>query len=120
MPRPKGTSANLETARQRLAGLKSITPLPDYGANLKLTDYEADINAATAKLDSHNKLLSDVEQSQNEWDSIDKALGEKNVRVLAATKAHYGSDSSEYEQVGGTRKSDRKRPSSKKPKPPTP
>jgi hypothetical protein len=114
MPRPKGTTVNLETARQRLAGLKSITPLPDYGPNLKPTDYEGKINAATVKLDAHNKLLSDVEQSQNEWDAIDKELGEWNVRVLAATKAHYGSDSSEYEQVGGTRKSDRKRPTKKK------
>lgn len=36
---------------------------------------------------SNNKLLSAVEQSQNEWDAIDQALREKNVRVLVATKA---------------------------------
>jgi hypothetical protein len=98
--------------------LKSITPLPDYGASLKLTDYEADIKAMSDKIDSHNQLLSDLDQSQNELEVMEKALGEKNVRMLAATKAQYGPDRTEYEQVGGTRKSDRKRPVSKKPKPP--
>jgi hypothetical protein len=117
MARSKRTSANLESGRQRLAGLKSITPLPDYGASLKLTDYEADIKAMSDKIDSHNQLLSDLDQSQNELEVMEKAFGEKNVRMLAATKAQYGPDSTEYEQVGGTRRSDRKRPVSKKPKP---
>lgn len=119
MARSKRTSTILESARQRLAGMKSITPLPDFGANLKLADYEADINALSGKLDSHNGLLSDVDQSQNELEVIEKSLGDKNVRMLAATKAQYGPDSSEYEQVGGTRRSDRKRPAARKPKLPT-
>lgn len=119
MARSKRTSAILESAHQRLAGLKSITPLPDYGAALKLTDYEADIKALSDKLDSHNELLSGVDQSQNEFEALEGALGDKNVRMLAATKAQYGPDSTEYEQAGGTRRSDRKRPSSKKPKAPT-
>lgn len=119
MARTKRTSAILETARQRLAGLKSITPLPDFGPALTLAEYEAEIGAMSNKLDSHNLLLSDADQSQNELEALERALGEKNVRVLAATKAHYGPDSSAYEQVGGTRRSDRKRRSSKKPAPPT-
>ena len=114
MARSKRTSTILEQARQRLAGLKSIAPLPDFGLNLKLTEYEADINALTTKLDSHNGLLSDVDQSQNEFEAMEKALGDKNVRMLAATKAQYGPDSTEYEQAGGTRRSDRKRSGSKK------
>jgi hypothetical protein len=100
--------------------MKSITPLPDYGGDLKVPDYEADINALSAKVDSHNGLLSQVDESQNELEALERAVSDKNVRVLAATKARYGPDSSEYEQVGGTRKSDRKRPTPKKPKPPTP
>lgn len=120
MARSKRTSAILEQARQRLSGLKSITPLPDFGASLKITDYEADINAVSNKLDSHNQLLSDVDQSQNELEAMERALGDKNVRVLAATKAQYGPDSTEYEQAGGTRRSDRKRISKKTTnKPPT-
>jgi len=39
MARTKRTSTVLETARQRLAGLKSITPAPDFGTALSLTGY---------------------------------------------------------------------------------
>lgn len=35
--------------------------------------------------------------------------------MLSAAKAHYGPDSSQYEQAGGTRQSDRKRPTRKAP-----
>jgi hypothetical protein len=45
MARPKRNSAILETARQRLAGLKSITPTPDFGSTLSLGGYEQEINA---------------------------------------------------------------------------
>ena len=34
MTRQRRTSAVLETARQHLAGLKSIIPTPDFGGNL--------------------------------------------------------------------------------------
>lgn len=54
MARSKRTSAVLELARQRLAGLTSISPSPEFGGNLKVSDYEADINALSAKLDSDN------------------------------------------------------------------
>lgn len=120
MARSKRTSSVLELARQRLAGIKSISPLPDFGSNLKISDYEVDINALSNKLDSHNGLLSQVDESQNELEALERGVSDKSVRMLAAAKAGYGSDSSEYEQVGGTRKSDRKRPSSRKAKPPTP
>lgn len=120
MARSKRTSSVLELARQRMAGVKSISPLPDYGGSLKVAEYEADITALSDKVDSHNGLLSDVDQSQNELEALERIVSDKNVRILAATKAHYGPDSTEYEQVGGTRRSDRKRSAPKKPKPPTP
>jgi DNA repair ATPase RecN len=118
MARTKRTSTVLETARQRLSGLKSITPEPNFGPGLGLADYEADINAANAKLDSHNEQLSSIDQSQNELDSLEAALREKNRRFLSAAEARYGPDSSEYEQAGGTRKSERKRPGPKGPRTP--
>jgi len=120
MARSKRTSSVLELARQRMSGVRSITPLPDYGPSLKIVDYEADITALNDKINSHNGLLSDVDQSQNELEALERVVGDKNVRILAATKAHYGPDSTEYEQVGGTRRSDRKKSGSKKKKEPTP
>lgn len=120
MARSKKTSLVLETARQRLAGLKSITPVPDYGPTLAMAEYEREIDSLTAKLDSYNERLSSLDQSLNEFESDESALREKNRRMLAATEAHYGPDSSEYEQAGGTRTSDRKSPKRKDTSPSTP
>lgn len=109
MARAKRKSAVLETARRRLAGLKSITPAPDFGTNLKLEDYEQEANDLSAKIDLYNERLSGMDQLQNEIDADEKNLRVKNGRMLSATEAHYGPDSSQYEQVGGKRTSERKR-----------
>jgi DNA repair ATPase RecN len=120
MARTKRTSTVLETARQRLAGLKSISPAPNFGATLTVETYEADINALSAKLDTYNEQLASLDSSQNELDAMESALREKNTRILSAAEAHYGPDSSEYEQAGGTRRSERKRPGPKGPRTPPP
>ncbi|MFY9619666.1 MAG: hypothetical protein WAQ99_07620 [Pyrinomonadaceae bacterium] len=120
MARTKRTSTVLETARQRLAGLKSISPAPNFGATLTLATYEADLNSLSAKLDAYNEQLASLDSSQNELDALETALREKNTRILSAAEAHYGPDSSEYEQAGGTRRSERKRPGPKGPRTPPP
>jgi hypothetical protein len=110
MARAKRNSSVLETARQRLAGLKSITPPPDFGANLKLEGYEQQINALGAKLASYNEMNATLDGLLNEIGQAEADMRSMNTRMLAAAEAHYGPDSSEYEQVGGTRTSERKRP----------
>lgn len=114
MARIKRGSAVLETARLRLSGLKTITPKPNFGPNLDVDQYEQEIEAYSAKLDGYNDTLSLLDRLQNELEAQETALNEKTKRMLAATGAQYGPDSSEYEAVGGTRTSDRKRPSRKK------
>jgi len=57
---------------------------------------------------------------QNELDTVEAGVREKNVRILSAAEAHFGPDSSEYEQAGGTRRSERKRPGPKGPRTPKP
>jgi len=116
MARVKRGSNVLETARQRLAGLKSIVPAPELGASLTVAGYEADINAVSNKLDAYNERLSGLDQLQNELEAAEFALREKSRRILSATEAQYGPDSSEYEQAGGTRRSDRKRSGPKSPR----
>ena len=115
MARPKRNSATLEAARQRLAGLKSITPAPDFGPALSLDGYEQEINAYSAKLDQYNEALSALDGLQNDLDAAEDGLNDKNKRMLSAVGAHYGTDSDEYEKAGGTRTSERKRPTRKKP-----
>jgi hypothetical protein len=119
MARARRSSTVLDNARRRLAGLKSITPTPDFGPNLKLTDYEQDINAFNARLEGYNEKVSALDQLQNELEEEERRLHDKNKRMLSAAGAHYGPDSSEYEALGGTRTSERKR-ATKKPTPDKP
>lgn len=114
MARIKRGSAVLEAARERLSGLKSINPKPNFGPNLDVDQYEQEIESLSANLDKYNDTLSLLDRLQNEFEEKEAALKDKNKRMLAATGAHYGPNSNEYEAVGGTRESDRKRPARKK------
>ena len=113
MVRRKRNSTTLETARQRLAGLKSINPKPNFGPTLDLDQYEQEINDYSAKLDKYNETLTLLDNLQNDLEPAETNLREKNKRMLAATGALYGPNSNEYETAGGTRSSERKRPTKK-------
>lgn len=115
MARPKRNSAVLETARQRLSGLKSITPKPSFGPALDLDQYEQEVNELSAKLDQYNDTVSLLDRMQNDLDALEGKVNDKSKRMLAATGALYGPNSNEYETAGGTRTSDRKRPAKKRP-----
>jgi len=113
MSRRKRTSTVLETARHRSAGIKSITPEPDFGPSLTLAAYTTQITNFSTLLDSYNGMLATLDDLQNSLEAAEEALNETNRRMLSAAEARYGPDSSEYEQAGGTRKSERKRPTRK-------
>ncbi len=109
MARLRRSSSVLETARQRLAGLKSIQPAPNFGPNLSLADYEQKIKDLGDELDGYNAQLAALDERQNTIDTKEGTLNDWNKRMLSATGAQYGSDSSEYEMAGGTRSSERTR-----------
>lgn len=113
MARPKRTSAVVEAARKRLIGLKTITPKANLGPNLTDTIYEAKITAVSALLDAYNQKLTELDQMQNDLQAAEAELNDLNRRILAAGEAQYGPDSNEYEMLGGTRKSERKKPTKK-------
>ena len=113
MARKRRTSAPLAVARQRLAGLNKITPTPNLGPNISLAAYQGVANDTAAIEESHNQLAAQMDDSSNRFDAQEATLNEWNRRVLSAVEAQYGPDSSEYEMVGGTRKSERKKPSKK-------
>lgn len=115
MARLKRSSPNLETARQRLSGLKTITPAPNFGPALALDQYEQEVEALGTKLDEYNDTLTLLDRLANEIDADEAKVRDKTRRMLAATEATYGPDSSEYEAVGGTRLSDRKPATRKRP-----
>ena len=123
MARLRRSSQILEAARQRLAGLKSITPTPDFGTALTLAAFETIITGFGTKLENYNRQVAALDDLQNSLGADEDALNDMHKRMLSATEATYGPDSSEYEAAGGTRLSERKRPTSKPPggtPPPTP
>ena len=109
MARKKRTSQVLAIARQRLAGLKKITPAPDLGSKLNVEIYEAEVNGFTTEHDLYNGELAGLDEKTNHLDERERKLADLNQQILAAIKGQYGPDSSEFEQVGGKRRSDRKK-----------
>ena len=110
MARLKRTSAVIETARHRFAGLKSIDPEFDFGPGFTRAEIEAEIKDTQDTLDEYNGILSQADEVLNRYESKEGVLQTKNARVLAMVAARFGTDSSEYEQCGGTRTSERKKP----------
>jgi len=115
MARQKRSSPVISTARIRLAGLKAIKPKPNYGPGLTVEDYEKDILDFEALLSLYNQMNSQMDEMQNQLEAAERLTNDKNKRVLSATAAIYGEDSNEYEMVGGTRLSERKKRGRKKP-----
>ena len=113
MARKKRTSAALAVARQRLAGLNKITPTPNLGPNTSVAAYQAVADETAAIEESHNQLAAHMDDSSNRFDAQEDLMADWDRRVLSAVEAQYGPNSSEYEMVGGTRKSERKKPSKK-------
>jgi hypothetical protein len=110
MARARRRSSVFETARQRLAGLKSMgNPAPNLGPAITVANYEEEITAFSTSLDAYNQALAALDEMQNSLEAAENALRDKNKRILSAVGAQFGEDSSEYEQAGGTRQSERKR-----------
>ena len=110
MARRKKQSATLEKAQKRLAGLKSIDAKVDLGNGLTVASYEKEINEVRQKIEAYNTLLSKVDDAANTVQTLERELSVAAENVLLAVKLKYGKDSSEYEMVGGTRQSERRRP----------
>jgi hypothetical protein len=85
---------------------------------LTVESFEAAVNALNTEQDAYNGVLAALDDKTNLFDSHEQEIVDLNQRILSAVRAIYGPDSSEYELVGGTRRSDRKKPVSKpQPKP---
>ena len=113
MARTKRKSPVLQTARERLAGLKKFPTDPDFGAALTVAAYETEINGYATDENTYNQDLAALDDKQNRLDARENGLNDLNQRMFSATKAQFGSDSSEFELVGGTRRSERKKPTRK-------
>ncbi len=110
MPRrKKQRSLTIDKAQARQAALLSISDKLDFGNGLTIKAYEQLLDQTRTSLRVYNTLLSQLDQSQNDFRALEKALADMSDRMLTGVATHYGKNSSEYEQAGGTRKSERRK-----------
>ena len=111
MARLKRTIPNrVDESRQRMAGMISIDGRLDLGNGVSVEAMEAAIKLVTDRIGEYNTLLSRADEMSNEIDEALRALRDLTSRALKGAEFKFGRDSHEYEMVGGTRTSDRKRP----------
>jgi hypothetical protein len=97
----------LEAWRQIDAALT----LPD----LSLVTLENELATIPPILTQISALETQLTNLRNQRDAVGLNVWEKVKRIRNTIKGMYGDDSSQYEMVGGTRRSDRK-PATRKPK----
>ncbi len=114
MARLKRRSPVIETARHRLAGLKTINEDFDFGPGFTRAEIEAEIKDCEDTLEEYNTILSRADEVKNRYEAKEKGQQAKNARILLMVAARFGTDSSEYEICGGTRTSERKKPKRRK------
>lgn len=105
----KTTTSALTDGEQKVAGLKAISPNLDLKKGVSVAEGETLIGNARTKLNEYNSLLAQLDAKLNEVNAADKDLRAFNKKVLPAVGVEYGTDSDEYEKVGGVRESERKK-----------
>jgi hypothetical protein len=96
-------AASIQDAWMRIDAKMAFGPL-NLNALIKDIDTLRGVEADLVSLENQMVAL------RNQRDALQAAAWDKVKRFRAGVKASYGDDSSEYEQVGGTRMSDRKSP----------
>jgi 50S ribosomal subunit-associated GTPase HflX len=101
-----------------LEAWKKIDPNGQFG-DLTQAKMAADLAQSDPLLTEMGALDAELTRVRNKRDALYATLWDEVKRVRNSVKGVYGDDSTEYEMVGGTRKSDRK-PVSRKITPTTP
>lgn len=104
MVQTRGSEA-IDKAERRIALLTSIDQNLDLGHGLTVEMYRERIEAARTKLEAHNRLKSEFDQSCKAMKEIEKELSKLSERMLGGVATKYGKDSVQYQKAGGaTRK----------------
>ena len=114
MSRLKTSSITYEKAFRRQAAVKSIDPNYDLGNGLTASNYEQAINSVKSAMDDYNTTLSTVDDKLNSLKDHEKQLRDWNERILTGVASKYGKDTTQYEQAGGRKKSERRKRTVKK------
>jgi hypothetical protein len=108
-----GSDIDWVTEARRLAKLATELKLK-LPTGLKAEDMAKDADKGQAALDELDGIRRSLMAKVNAKDAAIRKLREDIKRLRLGVKAEYGDNSDEYEKVGGTRASERKKPVSKK------
>ena len=108
----KRESQVVNDAEKRAAGLLAVDPAGtlDLGGGNTQTAYATQIKKTAAALDAHNTALAAADKTVNVLKAEEQALRKSSSKMLTAVGLRFGLDSDAYEQIGGTRESERRRP----------
>jgi hypothetical protein len=105
---------DVQLAQQRVNGMVSVEPRLDLGNGVSVESVAAAIRTVTDGIGEYNSMLADLDARSNLIEANIRAMNDIVSRALKGAEFKFGGDSNEYQQIGGTRKSDRKRPGRKK------
>ena len=105
-PYPPNTIKQAQTVLDKW---KQINPSMTLG-DLTQAALEANMNKELSIQSRITTLKTELTDQQNQRDAVCSEIWEQIKRVRGGVKAIYGDDSSQYEMIGGTRRSERKRP----------
>lgn len=114
MARPKRSSATLQKAEKREAGLQSISPTLDLGNQLTIEGYATLIQTLRSQIATYNSALSNLDDLSRTIKDTEQQLRNLSEQMLLGVAAKYGKNSSEYGKAGGVPKSERRRSTRKK------
>lgn len=109
MAHPKRSSATLQKAEKREAGLQSISPTLDLGNGLTLETYSDLIETLRTQIATYNSALSTLDDLSRQIKGTEQQLRNLSEQMLLGVAARYGKDSGEYGKAGGVPKSERRR-----------
>ena len=81
--------------------------------DVRLEDFRAVMSDAQSADDAVETLRGQLDVLSNQRNARTAALTDLTTRALSGIRGFFGPDSDEYEQAGGTRTSERKKPTRK-------
>ncbi len=110
-------SKSLARAKDKLTAMTEIDRTREktvnYGGDGSIftaVEMKAQIDLCDSLLTEYNQLLKQADALGNRITDEEAKLNEYSSKVLLGAKAAFGEDANEIEQLGGTRKSERKKP----------
>jgi hypothetical protein len=114
MPKNPQIPKVLEDA-DRILRMWTENPTFSFG-ELTQVKFQTMVDDLRNKRNQTEMLRTQLTALVNETNELGVGLSDAVTRALSGVRAVFGPDSSQYEQAGGTRRSERKRPTVRKPK----